>query len=147
MEQIQIRYFKNSKGETVKPLEQISKGNAIDLRCNEDIWLDKGAFMLIPLGVGMKLPEGYHAEIYPRSSTFKKWGILQVNSVGIVDDSFAGDEDQWMMPVYATRQIFIEKDSRVCQFQIVKNMPEIEFMEVEHLEDKSRGGFGSTGVK
>ena len=146
MEKIQIKYFQNTAGQKVTPLQQIKIGNAIDLRSNVAIELKAGEFALIPLGVGMKLPEGYHAEIYPRSSTFKNWGILQVNSVGIVDEAYSGEEDQWMMPVYATRNTKISVDDRICQFQIVKNMPEIMFEEVEHLEEESRGGFGSTGT-
>ena len=107
--------------------------------------LKKGEFALIPLGVGMILPEGYEAHIVPRSSTFKNWKILQVNSTGIIDNSYSGDDDQWMMPVYATEDTEIKKGDRICQFRIMEKMPHIEIEEVEHLNIKSRGGFGSTG--
>ena len=109
--------------------------------------MTKGQFALIPLGVGMVLPEGYEAHIAPRSSTFKNWKILQVNSVGVVDNSYSGDADQWMMPVFATEDTEIKKNDRICQFRIIEKMPEIEIEEVEHLNDKSRGGFGSTGQR
>jgi dUTP pyrophosphatase len=146
-EQILIKYFENTAGQKITPIAAIEKGNAIDLRSAIDVDLKAGEFALIPLGVGMKLPSGYHAQVYPRSSTFKNWGILQVNSIGIIDESYCGDSDQWMMPVYATRDVHIPFDSRVCQFMIIKNQPEVEFVEVDQLDENSRGGFGSTGTK
>lgn len=146
METIKIKYFTNNAGQKISPLQQIDIGNAIDLRSNTDIELKAGDFAMIPLGVGMKLPEGYHAEIYPRSSTFKKWGILLVNSIGLVDESFNGNEDQWMFPAYATKDTIIHHDDRIAQFQLVKNMPQVNFETVEKLDDVSRGGFGSTGT-
>ncbi len=93
----------------------------------------------------MKLPEGYEAHIVPRSSTFKKWGVVQVNGVGIIDNSYSGDNDIWGMPVLAMRDTIINKNDRICQFRIVKRMGNVKFIEVEHLEENNRGGFGSTG--
>ena len=95
----------------------------------------------------MRLPAGYEAHIAPRSSTFKKWGILQANSVGVVDESYCGESDLWMMPVYATRDTVIEKNDRICQFRIVPKMPEVELIETDHLNGENRGGFGSTGTR
>ena len=93
----------------------------------------------------MALPEGYEAHIVPRSSTFKNYGILQANSMGVVDGSYQGDSDQWRMPVYATRDVTIETNARICQFRIVRNQPPLAFTRVEHLDGPDRGGFGSTG--
>ena len=107
--------------------------------------IKKGDFALIPLGVAMQLPEGYEAHIAPRSSTFKTWGIIQTNSVGVVDFSYNSHDDVWKMPVYATRDTVIEVNDRICQFRIVENQPKIVFEEVEYLEGVARGGFGSTG--
>ena len=106
----------------------------------------KGDFKLIPLGVGMKLPEGYEAHIAPRSSTFKNWGILQVNSVGVIDNSYSGDNDQWFMAVYATKDAIIQRNERICQFRIMAKQPDIGFNEVDKLDDVDRGGCGSTGT-
>ena len=128
-------------------IEKIDQGDWIDLRAAERVTLKAGEFRLISLGVSMQLPEGYEAHIAPRSSTFKKWGILQVNSVGVVDESYCGDTDVWMMPVYATRDTTIELNDRICQFRLMKKMPEVELVETEHLSEKARGGFGSTGVQ
>lgn len=143
---INVKYFENSKGEKVNPINRIDKGDWIDLRANETITLHKGDFRLIPLGVGMKLPDGYEAHVAPRSSTFKNWGIIQTNSIGIIDNSYSGDNDQWMMPVLATRDTLIARNERIAQFRIVEKQPMIGFNVVEHLEDADRGGFGSTGV-
>ncbi len=93
----------------------------------------------------MVLPDGYEAHIVPRSSTFKNWKIIQTNSVGIIDNSYSGENDQWMMPVYAVEDTKIKKNDRICQFRILEKMPALEIQEAEHLNDVSRGGFGSTG--
>lgn len=142
---IKVKYFENHEGLTVEPLKKIDKGDWIDLRANETISLRKGDFRLIPLGIGMKLPEGYEAHIVPRSSTFKNYGILQTNSTGIIDNSYSGNNDQWLMPVYATKNTTIQRNDRICQFRVVEKQPIIEFDTVEFLDDVDRGSFGSTG--
>ncbi len=140
---IKIKYF----DESMPKLEFIEgkKSDWIDLRAAEELFIPANTFAMIHLGVAMKLPEGYEAHIAPRSSTFKKWGIIEVNSVGIIDESYAGDGDEWMMPVYAIRDTNIHKGDRVCQFRIMEKQPTVQFVEVKHLEDENRGGFGSTG--
>lgn len=138
---LRIKYFDKS----IEKLKKTEKGDWVDLRSAIDISLKKGDFALIPLGVGMVLPDGYEAHIVPRSSTFKNWKIIQTNSVGIIDNSYSGENDQWMMPVYAVEDTEIKKNDRICQFRILKKMPALEIQEVEHLNDVSRGGFGSTG--
>lgn len=138
---VYIKYFT----EGMIPVEKISKGDWIDLRAAEDIEMKAGEFRVIPLGVGMILPEGYEAHIAPRSSTYKNFGIIQTNSIGMVDNSYCGEEDEWKMAAYALRDAVIRKNDRICQFRIVEKQPEIEFEEVEHLKTESRGGFGSTG--
>jgi dUTP pyrophosphatase len=95
----------------------------------------------------MELPEGYEAHILPRSSTFKKFGIILSNSEGIIDNSFRGDNDIWGFPAIALRPTTIYRGDRICQFRIVKKQPQVEFEEVESLGNDNRGGFGSTGVK
>ena len=139
---VKIKYFYDD----LKRLEYIDgKSDMIDLRAAEDTELKAGEFKMIPLGIAMKLPEGYEAHIYPRSSTYKNFGITQANSVGIIDNSYCGDNDQWMYPAVASRDTVIHKNDRICQFRIVKNQPGIRFCEVEQLKGKGRGGFGSTG--
>ena len=138
---LKIKYFDKN----IEKLKKTDKGDWIDLRSAIDISLKKGDFALIPLGVGMVLPDGYEAHIVPRSSTFKNWKIIQTNSVGIIDNSYSGENDQWMMPVYAVEDTKIKKNDRICQFRILEKMPVLEIQEVEHLNDVSRGGFGSTG--
>lgn len=139
--EIKIKYFTND----IEKISKIDKGDWIDLRASEDVTLKAGEFKLIPLGIGMILPDGYEAHIVPRSSTFKNFGIIQTNHCGIIDNSYSGDEDMWRMPAYALRDTEIKKNDRICQFRIMEKMPEITFTEVEKLNDKSRGGFGSTG--
>ena len=144
MEQIKVRYFSDDAEELCYVA---GKSDWIDLRCAEEVTMKAGEFRLIPLGVAIALPEGYEAHLAPRSSTFKNFGILQTNSVGVVDYSYRGDNDQWRMPAYATRDVTIEKGARICQFRIMKNQPTLEFIRVEHLDGPDRGGFGSTGTK
>lgn len=140
---IRIKYFTDQ----IDKLAKIPQGDWIDLRSAETIELKAGDFKLIPLGIAMQLPEGYEAYIAPRSSTFKNWGILQTNSISVVDNSYCGDNDQWLIPVYATRDTIINQNDRICQFRIVANQPSIDFTVVDSLGNKDRGGVGSTGVK
>ncbi len=141
-ETIKIKYFTDK----IDKLAYIDgKSDWIDLRAAEDVALKAGEFKLIPLGVGMKLPEGYEAHVVPRSSTFKNFGIIQTNHQGVIDSSYCGDNDQWFMPAYALRDTEIHVNDRICQFRIVENQPKIVFDEVSHLEGEDRGGHGSTG--
>ena len=141
-ETIKIKYHTDE----IEKLRYIDgKSDWIDLRAAEDVELKAGEFKLISLGVSMELPKGYEAHVVPRSSTFKTWGILQTNSMGIIDESYRSDSDIWKMPVYATRDTTIHKNDRICQFRIEKHQPAIMFEEVEHLEGEERGGFGSSG--
>lgn len=139
--QIKIKYLTD-----IEKIEKIKVGDMIDLRCAEDIEMHKGEFKLIPLGVAMELPKGYEAHVYPRSSTFKKHKILLSNSVGVIDCSYNGDGDQWQFPAYAMEDTFIPKNTRICQFRIFENQPNIELVEVESLGNENRGGIGSTGL-
>ena len=153
---IRVKYFDDAK-----KLEKISKGDWIDLYANKDMFIPEGSRAMIPLGVAMELPEGYEAHLAPRSSTFKTWGIIQTNHVGVIDHSYCGDNDQWHMPVYClmgkdeirevtgriVKGTHIHKGDKICQFRIQENQPEIRFEEVSRLDGKDRGAFGSTGNK
>lgn len=141
---IRIKYF-NDKLEKIDYID--GKSDWIDLRSAEDVDLKEGEFHLVPLGVAMQLPEGYEAHVVPRSSTFKKFGIIQTNHMGVIDGSYSGDNDQWFMPVMAMRDTHISFNDRICQFRIIENQPKIVFDEREHLDGADRGGFGSTGVQ
>lgn len=123
------------------------KSDWIDLRCAQDTDMEAGEFRLIPLGIAVALPEGYEAHIVPRSSTYKNFGIIQTNHMGVVDESYCGDGDQWYMPAYALRDTHIAKGERICQFRITKHQPPLEFQECETLGSPDRGGIGSTGTK
>ena len=120
-------------------------GDWIDLKVAQDYSLKKGDFEILNLGVSMEIPAGYEAHLVPRSSTFKKYGILQTNGVGIIDNDYSGTDDIWGMPVYATRDIEITKGTRIAQFRIIRKQPDIHFEYVDELENPNRGGFGSTG--
>lgn len=141
--EIRIKYFDPS----LKRIEKIEKGDWIDLYASETIELNKGEQGLIPLGVAMQLPAGYEAHLAPRSSTFKKWGILVANSFGVIDESYCGDGDEWKLSAYATRHTVINKGDKICQFRIFEKQPEIIFKEVDKLNNEDRGGFGSTGSR
>lgn len=123
------------------------KSDWIDLRAAEDVHMEAGEFRLISLGVSMKLPEGYEAHVVPRSSTYKKWHILQTNSCGIIDESYCGENDIWRFPALATQATDIQKGERIAQFRIMKKMENIGFIEVDHMDSEDRGGFGSTGTR
>lgn len=144
-ERILIKYF-DKDAEELKLIGG-EKSDWIDLRSAEDVDFMAGEFKPIKLGVAMELPEGYEAHVVPRSSTFKNTGLLMVNSVGIIDNSYNGPDDQWIFPAYATQTVHIEKGQRICQFRIFKKQPEIEFVINDLTHNKNRGGHGSTGTK
>ncbi len=141
METILVKYH----NEELEHLKKIEKGDWIDLRAAEHVVLKAGESKLISLGISMKLPKGYEAHVVPRSSTFCVWGILQANSIGIIDESYCGDNDIWKMSVVALRDTEINVNDRICQFRIVKKQPDVEFQDVAFLADENRGGFGTTG--
>ena len=128
-------------------LEKISQGDWVDLRAAEDVKLKAGEFKLISLGISVQLPKGYEAHIVPRSSTFMKFGVIQTNHYGIIDESYCGENDIWKFPAYALRDTEIHMNDRICQFRLFEHMPELEVEEVDHLDGEDRGGFGSTGSK
>ncbi|MBR1742266.1 MAG: dUTP diphosphatase [Lachnospiraceae bacterium] len=139
---IRIKYFSDQ----IERLDYIDgKSDWIDLRSSEDVELKQGDFKLIPLGVAMELPQGYEAHVVPRSSTYKNFGVIQANHMGVIDSSYCGDNDMWYMPVIAMRDTVIHVNDRICQFRIMENQPKLSFSEVEHLKGEDRGGFGSTG--
>lgn len=121
------------------------KGDWIDLRSADNLAFPKGSHGIIHLGVAIELPEGYEAIIAPRSSTYKRWGLIQTNGIGVIDHTYCGDNDEWGMPVYATRDVCIMEGDRVCQFRIQKVQPRFTIEEVRVLGNADRNGFGSTG--
>lgn len=156
MEQIKIKYHAD-----IDKIEKISIGDWIDLRAAEDVFIPLGEMKAISLGVSMKLPEGYEAHVAPRSSTFKNFGVILTNSIGIIDNSYSGTNDIWLFPAYCSQPkdigcndegqgtfgTWIHKNDRIAQFRIVKSQPSIEFVEVDELDETDRGGYGSTGIK
>lgn len=140
---IRIKYLT----EGLTPVVPFTNGDWIDLRAAETVEIKKGDYRLIPLGIAVELPKGYEAIVAPRSSTFKNFGIIAVNSIGIIDNSYCGDEDEWKFLALAVRDTVINKNDRICQFRILKNQPQQDIVVVNRLGNKSRGGIGSTGVK
>ena len=141
---IKIKYFTDK----IEKLAYIGgKSDWVDLRSAEDVTLKKGEFKLIPLGIAMELPKGYEAHVVPRSSTYKNFGVIQTNHMGVIDETYCGDNDQWFMPVLAMRDTRIHVNDRICQFRIEKHQPTIQFEEVDRLNGEDRGGIGSTGKR
>lgn len=139
---IKIKYHKD-----ILEIESYEFGDWIDLRAAEYVKMKKGDLKYISLGVSMELPAGYEAYIAPRSSTPKNFGIICANSIGIIDNSFCGDNDVWKFCAYAIRDTVIQKGDRICQFRIAKNQDTIKFKKVDTLGNPDRGGYGSTGIK
>lgn len=141
LQKIPIRYHNPD----LKHIDTIEKGDWIDLRAAENVELLAGQSYKISLGVSMQLPAGYEAHIVPRSSTFKNWGVLLTNGMGIIDNCYCGDNDIWAFEAFAVRDTAIHINDRICQFRIVEKQPTIQFETVEHLDNPDRGGYGSTG--
>lgn len=143
---IKVKYIAHN-GQQVKPIRIIDQGDWIDLRAAVDVTMRAGEYRMIPLGVAIELPEGYEALVVPRSSAFKNFRILQANGIGVIDESYCGDADEWHQLAYAVDDTVIKRNDRICQFRIIRHQPEIEIEEVESLGNASRGGIGSTGVR
>jgi dUTP pyrophosphatase len=140
---IKIKYHSNE----IDKITNIEyKSDWFDLRSAENVSLKAGEYKLISLGVSMELPEGYEAYVIPRSSTFKNFGIIQTNHVGLIDSSYCGNNDIWRYPTLAMRDTKIKVNDRICQFRIQKKMPVVTFEEVDFLDNEDRNGFGSTGI-
>ena len=140
MKTIKVKYHSD-----IDRIEMIPQGNWTDLRAAETVELKKGEYKMISLGVSMELPEGYEALVLPRSSTYKKYHVILVNSMGVIDESYNGDNDIWRFLAYALEDTVIPKNERICQFRIIKHQPKVEFDEVVTLGNPDRGGVGSTG--
>ncbi len=141
---IKIKYLSDK----IEPLCYVEgKSDWIDLRCAEDVEMKAGEFKLLPLGVAIALPKGYEAHIVPRSSTYKNFGIIQTNHMGVVDESYCGNGDQWYMPAYALRDTRINAGDRICQFRIMEHQPALNFVACDDLGSPDRGGIGSTGKR
>ena len=148
---MKIKYF-----EGATKLKKISKGNWIDVYASKDVFVPLNDRAMIPLGFALELPTGWEGHLAPRSSTFKTWGIIQTNSVGVVDDTYIGDNDQWHMPVYCLQGkdsvdgqlgTIIRKGDKIGQFRIMEVMPQIEFEEVDSFGNADRGMCGTTGTR
>lgn len=175
---IKIKRFKNELGQPLVNLPKIiKKGDWVDLYASQECLLQapqagtlKGKEVkhrdvvsevtYIPLGVAMQLPDGFEAIMAPRSSAAKNIGIMSANSIGIIDNSYCGNNDQWMFPAVALRKTSIAANTRLCQFRIQLSQKAtflqklkwffssgIKLVEVEALENKDRKGLGSTGIK
>ena len=148
---IRIKYF-----EGATKLKKITKGNWIDVYARKDVFVPLAERAMIPLGFALELPKGWEGHLAPRSSTFKTWGLIQTNSVGVVDDTYIGDNDEWNMPVYCLKGhdskdgvagTLVKCGDKIGQFRIMEVMPELEFEEVESFGNMDRGGFGTTGAR
>lgn len=139
---VKVKYFTDK----IDHLEKLEQGDWIDLRLAEDTHMGAGEFKLLPLGVAMQLPSGYEAIVAPRSSTYKKWGIVQANSIGVIDESYCGDGDEWKFPAIALFDTDIPANTRICQFRVQKKQPKLNFITVDELDNPDRGGIGSTGT-
>ena len=142
--------------------EIIEKGDWIDLKVAKNVKLEANISKvnLLPLGLAMKLPEGFEAIVAARSSTPKKLGIVEANSKGVVDNSYNAETDEWKFPAIAIRETTIEKGTRICQFRIQLSQKAtfwqklkwlfsngVKLVQVDNLNNEARSGFGSTGEK
>ena len=139
--EMQIKLYSNGSIPTRSHM-----GDCWDVRAAETVDYPAYKHFYISLGFSAKLPHGYAAHIYPRSSTFAKYNVIFTNHVPIIDPTYCGDEDVWKLSLFSFAPGHIEQGSRIAQFEIVEQPPELEFKVVETLGATNRGGFGSTGV-
>lgn len=141
MQTLKIKIREITKGCAPKVL---NIGDAIDLIAAEDYYIEKGHSAKIRLGIAIEVPEDYCTLMLPRSSTFKYWKMLQTNSIGLIDNSYCGNNDELSMPIFATETCVVKKGERVCPIMCIPRYKyDIEF--VEKLDNEDRGGFGTSG--
>lgn len=130
----------------IDPLQQIEVGDAIDVRAAEDVDLKFMQCKRVSLGFSCKLPDRYLAILSARSSLFKNHGVILTNGIGIIDNTYCGDNDIWCMELVALRtDVHISKNERIGQFILVDRMGKVDLPTVETLGYEDRGGYGSTG--
>lgn len=130
--------------DNARPVAQAHPGEWLDLRAADMHAINAGEHRMIDLGVSIKVPRGYEAIMAPRSSTFRKYGLLQTNGIGVIDETYCGEDDHLMMSVYATRNATVPAGERIAQLRIQPNQSTLEVTEVAEMSDADRGGFGST---
>ena len=143
MPKIKIHYFSPDA-----PRLQLTKtGDWIDLYCAQDMTLHAGDFALVPLGVSMQLPEGYEAQVRPRSGLALKHGITVLNSPGTIDSDYRGE--LMVLLINLSQDPFTVNDGeRIAQLVIARHEQAV-LTAVEVLDETERGagGYGHTGVE
>ena len=141
MAEIKVKYLVPDLG----PIKQAHKKEWFDLRAAHDCKIRPGQLYYIHLGVAIELPEDHEAILAMRSSASRKYRIMPANGIGVIDNKYCGDNDEWFFPALAIRDTVVHANDRICQFRIMKHQPPLEFVVREHLGDTDRGGFGATG--
>lgn len=143
---MQVLKVKYHNGMEEFPLRIKSGNGGIDVYASENISVPKNKLTLISLGISIKVPKGWQCILLPRSSSYKNFNILQANSIGLIDESYQGNNDIWKLPVISDKDIEIKRGDKIAQFMIVPNYVENFFIEeVESLDAPDRGGFGTSG--
>lgn len=140
-----------------KMLHKRKRGSDVPVERSRDVIFD---YQLLSLGVVIELPKGYEAMMLPRSSTFKKWGILLANSQGVIDQQYCGPDDVWRFPALATRNVAIPKGTPICQFRIQLSQKatlwqklkwlfssKVKLVKVSEMSNANRGGIGTGSDK
>lgn len=133
------------------------KGDCFDLMTANRLQLIAGKYYKIRLGVAMELPKGCSGRLYARSSTFKRYGLEPEPSVSVMDYSFSGPKDEWHFIALCNRNVTIEKNVPICQFEVVLSQfatpwqkikwlfsGPVRLVAVDELYNPNRGGIGST---
>jgi len=158
--QINVKYLDPE----MPPLEAVDKGDWIDARAvhvqvngekinwelnkmsaRDEIKFSSMDRVKVGLGLAMHFPPVYEAHIRPRSSLFKRHGLLMTNGLGVIDHTYCGNTDEWFAEFFAVYDGFISRFERLCQWRLIERMPRPEFVSVQDLGNPSRGGHGSTG--
>lgn len=144
MAEIKVKYLVPDLG----PIKQAHKKEWFDLRAAKDYRLRPGRLYYIHLGVAIELPAGCEAILAMRSSASRKYKIMPANGIGVIDNKYCGDNDEWIMPVvcFGNKNQFIHKGDRICQFKVVKQQPLYDIRIVDMLNNPDRKGLGSTGI-
>lgn len=129
------------------PAHKTDGAVAVDICSRLDVTIEPKQIAYIPMNVAIKIPDGYFIMQAPRSSTHKL-GLMSINSVGIFDRDYCGDNDEYHFAAYnfTDKSVTVEKGTRLAQLILIK-CENFDIEEVETMGESDRGGFGTTGQK
>jgi dUTP pyrophosphatase len=143
---VQIKFRMNEGDEELAPRKAHHDDAAFDIRANGELAIPAGQVRLVPTGLFLELPEGYEAQIRPRSGLALKSCITLLNTPGTIDAGYRGEIGIIMFNA-GSAEFAVKRGDRIAQM-VIQKLPEVELVMADELcaSKRGHGGFGSTGT-